>query len=290
MNTKLISIPTPDGLVLNGFVFGPNRPRRVYIFIHGLGGSLFSRSDLTTILPNKRSAVLVFNNRGYGMVNYVATAIKKKKNKRLYGWVHEVFKECVYDLDGAISYAKSLGAKEIILVGHSTGCQKSVYYLAQRPRSAVKGAVLLAPMSDYSDIKVSKIDRKKYRRALTLSRALVKAGKKHELLPFGVWEKMIDAQRFLSLFTPDSTEEIFGYASGRKPTILNKARKPLLVVLAEEDEFRDRPTNEIAGWFSATLKKQRAEIKIISGAKHFFSPQAPLVRDLIAEWAEKIKK
>jgi pimeloyl-ACP methyl ester carboxylesterase len=287
---QLVTIQTPKRYLLNGLWLGPRRPKTVFIFLHGLSGSLFSRSELTSSLVDSNTSVLIFNNRGSGIISGVrrASANSKKSGKyHLAGMAYEVFTECVDDIDGAVLYARRLGAKRIFLIGHSTGCQKSIYYLAKRPRSAVKGVILLAPMSDYADAELE-AGPAVYQRALALARRLVKTGKKHELLPLTIWPKLIDAQRFLSLYTPDSAEEIFSYASGRKPTLLNKAKRPLFVLLAEEDEFRDRPIKEIAAWFKAALAKQKAETSIIKGVGHNFAPRHLAVKRVIGKWTEKI--
>ena len=38
------------------------------------------------------------------------------------------FTDCLLDIEGAINYAKEKGYKDIILEGHSYGCNKVIYY------------------------------------------------------------------------------------------------------------------------------------------------------------------
>jgi pimeloyl-ACP methyl ester carboxylesterase len=286
VTARLVTIKTPSDLLLPGLLFGPVRPRTIFIYLHGLSGSVFSQSDLTASLVDRQTAVLAFNNRGSGVISLFRRLQQrsvKGYQSQVLGVTHEVFTDCLDDLDGAVAYARRLGAQNIFLLGHSTGCQKSVYYLAHRPRTAVTGAVLLAPLSDYSTV-YQTADRKTYRRAVAYARRLVKAGKPHELLPAKIWPLIYDAQRFLSLYTPESQEEIFTYASGRQPNLLHKIKKPLLVLLAEQDPFRDRPTTEIAAWFKTALAKQKAAVKIIGGVGHNFAPRHLAVRNAIAKW------
>ena len=114
--------------------------------------------------------------------------------------------------------------KEIYLAGHSTGCQKSVYYAIKKADRAVKGLILLAPISDYAAERMRNT-KGTLLRATTVAQKLVKAGKKHDLLPKNVWHGVIDAQRFLSLYTPTSAEEIFSYAQPKKnPSVLKKVK------------------------------------------------------------------
>ena len=287
---QFITIKTPRSFLLSGLFLGPVRPKRVFIFVHGLTGNIFSRHELTSILSDKETAVLVFNNRGSGLVN----GLKRQRGSRavysgLAGQAHEIFIDCVDDLDGAVELVRSVGVKEIYLVGHSTGCQKSVYYLARRPKSPVRGAVLLAPVSDYSSVKLE-VGEKVYARALSAARRLVRSGRPHSLLPESVWGRPLDAQRFLSLYTPESAEEIFSYASGKTPTLLRRVRKPLLVVLAGDDQFHDRPAEKIAAWFQVALQGRPSEVVVVDGVRHDFSPAfLPLAR-LFKNWAAGLKR
>jgi alpha-beta hydrolase superfamily lysophospholipase len=124
----------------------------VYIFIHGLTGNLFSRSDVAAELAQGDAACLLFNNRGHAYISPLRHADKKKTGS-LGGTAHEVFADSRDDIAGAVHFAQTRGARRIVLVGHSTGCQKAVWYLAHKPAPEVKGAVLLAPLSDYAGIR-----------------------------------------------------------------------------------------------------------------------------------------
>ena len=44
------------------------------------------------------------------------------------GCMYEIFEDCIYDIDLAIQTAKEKGYKRIILLGHSLGCNKVIYY------------------------------------------------------------------------------------------------------------------------------------------------------------------
>ena len=286
IKTTIASITTPQQLRLYGLFFSRGPVDTVLIYIHGLGGSLFSKADFLKSLVDSRTAVLAFNNRGSGIISGFSRLNPRRpvgKEFVIYGLAHEVFTDCVDDIDGAVSWAKNAGAKNIYLVGHSTGCQKSVYYLAQRPKSLVKGAVLLAPVSDFADA-FARTDRRAYNKALAYARKLLKAGRPQELMPTEIWPHIVDAQRWLSLFTPDSPEEIFSYASGRRPFTLLKNRKPVFVILAEHDEHGERPMTEIADWFQINLRGRKITIRIIKGASHDFSNNFAALRTMIKKW------
>lgn len=282
----VVKFRTPKNFQLPGLWFGPANAETVLIWVHGLGGSAFSHTGIIEQLVDKRTAVLSFSNRGSGVISNFWKYKNDKPmehEKCIIGMAHEVFTECVDDIEGAVSLAIEQGAKRIILIGHSTGTQKSVYYLSKKPHPKVAGAILLAPMSDYADM-VKTTAPKDYRRLVVLAEKMVATGKKHELMPAKLWPYPLDAQRFLSLHTVSSQEEIFTYASGKKPKTLQSVKKPMLVILAELDEYRERPMTEIAEWFVEALKNQRAEVTTIAGANHGFYESVELVASITKKW------
>jgi alpha-beta hydrolase superfamily lysophospholipase len=282
-----VQIITPKRYVLDGLWFGPERPKTAVVFVHGLGANAFAHHNYLLPLANRDTAVLFFSNRGHDGI----AGIKKIKSSAKKGYVweqagvaHEVFSDCLDDLQGAVDLVRKRGARHIFLVGHSTGCQKIVYYLSRRGRQKlVSGVVLLCPISDYAS--ATHQDERKRRRAERAARRLVRSKKPHELLPAHLWRGPIDAQRFLSLYTLNSKEEIFTYAQwGKTPHALRKLRSSLIVILAGDDEYRDRPAEQIAAWFRANLRSRPTDIQIISGASHSFTGKEESVTRSIRRW------
>lgn len=288
INVKPVTIVTPKKFLLDGLIFGKPRAKNIYIYLHGLTGTAFYHINLFEKLVNKDSAVLAFNNRGSGLVVkiYQQDFSEPKGYKSiLAGMAHEVFTDCVDDIEGAIKLALESGGKNIYLLGHSTGCQKSIYYLAKKIKARVKGVILLAPLSDYADM-YKNTDKRLYSKAVKVARKMVSLGKGHDLMPAKVWSGVIDAQRFLSLYTPESVEEIFSYALGVRPKLLQKVKQPILVVLAEKDEYMERSVESLAGWFDKSLEKQNHRIEIINKARHDFSNNIEDTAKVINNWVK----
>lgn len=264
---NVVEIVTPKKILLNGLWFGPKKPKRVIIWVHGLASSAFSRLDIVEKLVDRKTSVITFNNRGHDTVARLPR-VKAKSAKRhiLGGAAHERFQDSVDDIEGVVRYARSGGAKEIYLAGHSTGCQKSVYY-ATRPGNArkVKGIILLAPISDFAD--ALHLRGRALKKQVKIAQKLVRAGKRHAIVP-GEWA---DAQRFLSLNTPESIEEIFSYVTPHKtPKTLRQLTTPTLILFAENDEYADRPAAELADWFSKNSRAKKYDARIIRKVEHSF--------------------
>ncbi len=264
-------IITPKKFLLSGLWYGPKRAKRAVIFVHGLGGSMWSRSTVLRQLADPRTAVLTFNNRGHDKVAFIARAGKNHHTDTPGGAAHEVFTDCIDDIEGAINFVRKQGIKDIFLIGHSTGCQKSIYWASRKGGRGVKGIVLLAPVSDYAA--ALKHDRRgKLARLTKIARTLVRAGKPHAFMPGSILNdgSLNDAQRFLSLNTPDSAETIFPYEQkGKRPQTLQKVTRPILVLWAGADEYADRPAEEIANWFDRNIKSAH-RVVVIPKALHSF--------------------
>ncbi len=243
---EIVTITTPKKNLLFGLWHSPSKSKKAIIFIHGLASSAFSLEKVISPLADNTTSILKLNNRGHDIVNKLNKVDKRKKKgytlSKIAGAAHEIFEDCVDDIQGSINFVKEKGIKDIFLIGHSTGCQKSIYYLSKRgTQKLVKGVVLLCPVSDYSAALAT--SDKKTTNAVKYARNLISKGKPHDLLPTEVWkEDIVDAQRFLSLYTPESVEEIFTYVNPNiKPVALQKVKIPTLSIYAEKDEYHDRP-------------------------------------------------
>jgi dienelactone hydrolase len=282
---KYITFQSQDNFIYNAILLGNTKSKKAYIFLHGLSGDMFSRYDLNEKLAKKSRMLLSFNNRGQGIINkFKKRDIKLKKGYKteLLGSALEKFTDCKYDIQGAVDYLKGIGVKEIYLVGHSIGCQKSIYYLAKTNDEMVKGAVLLAPISSYSSI-INTIDSNIYQKALKKALKMKNTKQANKLLPENVWDRPISAQRFLSLYTPNSIEEIFSYGSKKPATLLKKVNKKLLILLGEDDEHNDRDVNELKKWFKENTKKTDY-VFVIDKANHGFQGQEKKVVNIVHKY------
>lgn len=279
----VIEIQTPKKFLLNGLLFGPVKPKKVIILIHGLGSSAFSKLRIVDELINKETAVLTFNNRGHDRVSNLVPL--NGKRGALAGEAYEVFTESVDDIDGAIRAARKTGAKEIYLAGHSTGCQKAAYWAYTKKGKGIQGIILLAPLSDYA-ASVMQNTKGRLAKATAHARKLVKAKKGNELMPTALWSELHSAQRFLSLNTPESIEQsIFPYFDAERGARIYEAlRVPVLVVLAEKDEFADRDAGRIEAWFVKHSHSKRFGITTIPKVTHGFRGGETAVATLIGEW------
>lgn len=141
-NTQFINDAyTEDGLKLPMVHFESNKKDICVIFIHGMCQSIINNYFATVwgnILRENNIGFLYEHNRGHSIENDIAT---KDGNFKRCGCMYEIFEDAIIDIDLALNKAQELGYKRFILMGHSYGCNKLIYYYYKR-RPNILGLVL----------------------------------------------------------------------------------------------------------------------------------------------------
>lgn len=283
----LTSIRTRDNVTLEGIIVRPERKSKTaLIWLHGLSSRFSSGQTLIDELSARCArngiAYLKFNTRGHDI------AAPGSKEKEMMGAGFEKFEECIRDIRAMIQFARKLGHTEIILAGSSTGANKALYYIYKTNDPRVKGLVLRGAVSDVS-VGIQTYGAKKLSRGLVAARRMAMK-KSRALMPpeFGVYSP----QRFSSLFSPGSPEDVFPYhnlnASWRE---LKSVKIPIAVILGSRDQYLDRPAKELISMFrkNAASTKSFSGI-IIKGADHSFHRKEKELTTTIIHWIRKIKK
>ena len=119
---------TLDGLKLPMVHFQSREKDICVICIHGMCGTIIDNYFATVwgkFLTEKNIGLIYEHNRGHSIENDI---VMKDGSYKRCGCMYEIFEDCIYDIDLAIKVAKEKGYKRIILLGHSFGCNKVLYY------------------------------------------------------------------------------------------------------------------------------------------------------------------
>lgn len=120
---------TEDGLRLPMVHFNSNGSKDIcVIFIHGMCQTIIDNYfaiECGKILSTNNIGFIYEHNRGYSIENDIYMV---DGSYQRYGCMYEIFEESIYDIDLSIKKAFELGYKRIILMGHSYGCNKVIYY------------------------------------------------------------------------------------------------------------------------------------------------------------------
>ena len=142
MNVEFITDAyTSDGLRLPMVHFESKEKDLCVICIHGMCGTIIDNYFATVwgkLLSEKNIGFIYEHNRGHSIENDI---VMKDGTFKRYGCMYEIFEDCIYDIDLAIETARVKGYKRIILLGHSYGCNKVIYYYYKK-RPDILGIIL----------------------------------------------------------------------------------------------------------------------------------------------------
>ena len=129
MNIEFINDAyTTDGLRLPMIHYMSNPKDICVIFIHGMCQTILDNFFAVVcgkILSENNIGFLYEHNRGHSIENDI---LMRDGSYKRYGCMYEIFEESLLDIDLAIKKAKEFGYNRFILMGHSYGCNKLIYY------------------------------------------------------------------------------------------------------------------------------------------------------------------
>jgi pimeloyl-ACP methyl ester carboxylesterase len=252
--------------------------KKLIIHIHGMGGNFYWNQFIHPIknkLKKSNYDFLTINTRGHGYI----TKVYKNGKKKTMGVAHEKFKESIFDIEGAIKLGTKLGYKEFILSGHSTGCQKSIYYQAKKQNKKVKALLLLAPGDDYNIDKKEK--GKNFAKSVRYAKKLVKNGKENEILPPHI--SKYSAKRYLSFANKTQIEgQLLNYSGELK--LFSKIKIPILAVFGENDEYLTESAQDSFAKLREKTKSEFLETVIIPKTNHGFKGKEKQLAKIILDF------
>lgn len=272
MKQELVRINSIDEIEQPGILYTPNENTdKIVIHVHGLNGNFYENRFLDILAKSytdKNYAFLPFNNRGRDFI----TELLKGNDFTIIGGSLERFKDCILDIDGVVNWVKEKGYKEIILEGHSYGCNKVLYYYNHRKDDSIKKIVLLAPCDIPSEGKKF-LSEEEYNKAKEESTRLVQENKENELIDFSVMANgKIAAGTYFNDFLPNGENDFIRYIDGTngKSEVLNSIDIPTLVIFGDVDEcVLTQPIDVVKEYLKNNLSN--CNIQIIDGADHSYT-------------------
>lgn len=272
MKQELVRINSIDEIEQPGILYLPNKETdKIVIHVHGLNGNFYENRFLDILAKSytdKNYAFLTFNNRGRDFI----TELFKGNDFTIIGGSLERFKDCLLDIDGVVNWVKAKGFKEIILEGHSYGCNKVLYYYNHRKDDNIKKIVLLAPCDIPSEGKKF-LSEEEYNKAKEESTRLIKENKENELIDFSVMANgKIAAGTYYYDFLPNGENDFIRYVDGvnGKSQVLNSINIPTLIIFGDVDEcVLTQPIDVVKEYLKNNLSN--CNIQIIDGADHSYT-------------------
>jgi pimeloyl-ACP methyl ester carboxylesterase len=285
---------TSDGLRLEGNHWSANKKDTCVVCTHGMSGNIIE-NYFAVILGqelSKRDIGFIYgHNRGYNHINDIRTREKKNNGyvtKRI-GVAYERFKECIYDINLWVAQAKKLGYKRIILMGHSLGCNKTIYYYSIKKPKNVIGIILASPPDM---VGLGEMPKYEPHHKQMLQEALnnVKNSNPRKIIGEQIWGWYgLSSQTFLDLNTENSPADNFPL--NRNPKVFPQLASisiPILVFMGEKDDIIIKSLKEDL----ELLKNKATSCKnfttaIVNNAVHTYDDEEKAVASLILKWIKK---
>ncbi len=273
---ELVYIEAEDGIALEGAVIRPTveptRPLAV-VWVHGLTGKFYGSSAVRIgrSLAGQGFTLVTGNNRGH----HFGAVLRDRDNQPVLGgggW--ELFDESPRDVGAWLGLTDTLGFSRIVLLGHSLGSLKVVYYQADRQDSRVAGLITASP-----PVRAG-------RRApelLAQAERMVAEGRGRNLLP---WDSMpagagtCSAQTYLNRARVGL--DLFG-VSGTPDPLVSRIRCPLLAIYGTDEEWVGGAADLETIRRNATSAAS-VETRMIEGADHVYLGHEEEVGAVIGEW------
>ena len=270
---------TEDGLRLPMVHFNSVEKDICVICIHGMCQTIVDNYFAVIwgqILSNNNIGFIYEHNRGHSIENDI---LMKDGTFKRYGCMYEIFEECIYDIDLAINKAKELGYKRIILLGHSYGCNKVVYYYYKKHPDII-GIILASAPDMLGSHFVAQDD---YKDLLIEAKENIDNGNPTKLLHKMIEDYMyISSQTYYNWYNNNSN-------LNNLPVILNPEKW-------KQFENIDVPiltfsgSDELEYYLHLDLLKSKAkscndfEYKIINDTNHFYYSKENEIGNLIFNW------
>jgi len=289
---NILYIWTKDNLRLQGIHYVPEAKNICVLVTHGMSGN-FIENTWGDVVGQKLSengiGFIYAHNRGYNHINDISTKEIKEdggyKTARI-GATYERFVDCVYDIDTWLNQVRKLGYKRIILLGHSLGCNKTIYYLHRNKQKDTVGVILASP-PDMVGLAKKPEYQSNYDELLKEAKENVKKGEPRKLLSGLVWDWFsLSSQTFLDL-----AEE--GGPADNLPVLRNPKEFPelasidipILAIMGEHDDIAintlqdDLDLIELKATSCPSFTKQ-----FIKNGNHNYERQEELFANTILSW------
>jgi pimeloyl-ACP methyl ester carboxylesterase len=280
MRPEFLRYKTEDQEILQALLWFPKKDTKTaVIYVPSATGGFAGQHDITPIagaVTGRGFAFMATNVRTVGVPN---------------GWTFARFEDCVLDVGAAVRYAKSRQFEDLVLVGHSLGGPRAMYYWVQTREPSVRALVfmgsIVSPFGE-AQLRWPEGKRAEYDAFLQKIRELVREGRGEEVLTFRDYflppvppSLTLSAQTFVNLFgTP---------AECNASTVKFAAQVsiPTLVVHSTQDEIAV-PKNAEEIYASLTLAPRRDLIWVEGGHMLAQAEDARKYGEVIGNWLSEV--
>lgn len=273
---------TKDGLRLACIHWDSKIKDTCIVFIHGQGGNVIENyfAHIWGRIFNENNIGFIYgHNRGYNHINDIIT---KDNDLKRCGATFEIFEESIYDVELWLNKAYELGYKKVILMGHSLGCNKIIYYIYKN-NPKIDGVILASPPDM---VGLTLIEEPTYNDLIKEAKENIDSGNPRKLL-----DELLDgysytsSENFLNLYIEGNN--IDNIPIERNPKHFEQLESIEVKTLAFSGSNETGPYSKIALLKEKALNCPDFAISFIEGSGHTYNNHEEDVANLIVEWLNK---
>jgi pimeloyl-ACP methyl ester carboxylesterase len=235
------------------------------------------------LLTQNHVGFLYGHTRSFSQINYITD---KSGNRKRYGTAYEIFEDCLIDIGLFIDEVKKLGYQKIVLLGHSLGCNKVIYYMSEQKDDVIKGVILASP-PDLVGLEDMPEYEKNRKELIAEAKHNIETGDPRKILRSEIWgEYELSSQTYLSLYSSGGKSDNLPVL--RNPehwSQLESLTAPAVAFMGENDDIRIRDIKkDLALIKSKATNCPNFATAIIAEANHYYHGQEKETAKLILDW------
>ena len=292
---KILHGTTNDGLNLPGVHWESDSKETCIVFIPGMSGNILENyfaEILGEELLKNEYGFLYGHNRGYGHINDIKTSEPStdgsNKTKR-FGAAYERFDDSIHDIELWVNEAKNIGYKNIILMGHSLGCNKVIHFLSKTNHKDIS-KVILASAPDMVGLGKLEKYQQNYDELLKEAKDNIANNKPRQLLKSKLWDwYFISSQTFIDLLEDNCpADNLPLLRNPDKFDELSTINIPILTFLGENDDIIiDSIKSDLAQIKNKAINCPDFSSNILAGANHVYDNKEKELAELLLNWLNK---
>lgn len=270
---------TEDNLKLPMVHFNSKEKDICVIFIHGMCQTIIDNYFATVwgnVLSENNIGFLYEHNRGHSIENDI---VMKDGSFKRCGCMYEIFEDSIYDIDLAINKAQELGYKRFILMGHSYGCNKLIYYYYKKKTNIL--GLILASAPDMVGLQL--LRQKDYKELLQEAKGNIDNGNPTKILSNLIEDYMyMSSGTYYNWFHENSNLDNLPVMNNSKNWYqFETIDVPILIFSG---------SNETDNYLHLDLLKEKAkscndfEYKYINDTDHFYNEKELEIGNIILNW------
>jgi alpha-beta hydrolase superfamily lysophospholipase len=273
---EIVYATAEDGLPLEGAAIRPTgrepHPTAI-LFVHGLTGKFYSRPvmGIGRELADRGYLFVTGNNRGHDFGYPYRRS--PDAEPRIYGGGWERFDESPLDIAGWVGHVIGLGARDVVLFGHSLGALKVCYYQALRRDSRVRALVAGSPPLRAGQTKPD---------ILAEAERMVVAGRGRDLLSWNTFPAGAGTHSAETYVNRARTNlDVYGHDTPN--ALVSRLRVPLFALFGTNEEWVGG-AKELAIIRRNATSAASVETRMFDGADHSYLGYEEPIAGAIADW------